>query len=119
MPCSGELKSISCRSNLFFDCKGSCPLIVKFLGGVIHLQVPGVQPNQVSLGVFTTRTLPCIITLLHCHSRFLHCFFGCSSGFCELSQPLICCWVHFCGWANPSIPWLPSILKEEWRLPSC
>src|ERR1700730_10504650 len=118
MPCSGELELVSCRPNLLFNHEGSGPLIVELLGGAVHFQDPGVQPDHVSLRVFATWTLPCIITFFHCHCRLLHHLSGCSSGLCELSHPFICCRVHLRRWSHSTIPRVSSIFKEEGSL-SC
>src|ERR1700726_2271470 len=99
-PCPRKLEPVPCRPHLLLDCEGSCTFVVQLLGGAVHLQVLCVQPDQVPLGILLTQALAHIIAPLHCNHHFLHCLLGCSSRLRELGQPLVHCWVHFCGWVD-------------------
>src|ERR1700726_778613 len=118
-PCPRKLELVPCRPHLLLNHEGSCTFVVQLLRGAVHLQVPCVQPDQVPFGILLTWALAHIVAPLHCNSRFLHSLLGFSSLLCELGQPLIHCRVHFCGWADPPIPWVPPILQEEWCLLCC
>src|ERR1700730_18682958 len=64
-PGSRKLEPVSHRPHLLLNHEGARSLVIKLLGGPVHLQVLGVQPDQVPLGILMTWAVDRIVPPLH------------------------------------------------------